>query len=398
MHLVKSFTDPDDAIIALASLLRTVASEPAIPVAGRVLAEPIFADRDSPAADVSAMDGYAIRIADLSMDRVSISGEAQPGQPPTELMPGTAQRIFTGAVVPHGAEAIVMREDTDESSVGSIVWLDRVGQLTRGGNIRFQGENGKAGDSILNAGSLLTSAKIAAAANFGASLIALHRAVRVTIIVTGNELLDIHSSPTAWQLRDSNGPTIAAVCSQRSWIDCRPPTRCGDNVPELKQRLEDALANSDAVILTGGVSKGDYDHVPGVIADLGAQTVFHQLPIRPGRPILGAVSKAGQLILGLPGNPVSAIVGMTRFGIPLLAKQSGQLDWQALPRLVTVARPSDKTLHLHWYRLVRLISPTMVELIDSQGSGDLVALSQSTGVIHQPPNTTGTGPWSYFAW
>ena len=398
MHLVKSFTDPDDAIIALASLLRTVASEPAIPVAGRVLAEPIFADRDSPAADVSAMDGYAIRIADLSMDRVSISGEAQPGQPPTELMPGTAQRIFTGAVVPHGAEAIVMREDTDESSVGSIVWLDRVGQLTRGGNIRFQGENGKAGDSILNAGSLLTSAKIAAAANFGASLIALHRAVRVTIIVTGNELLDIHSSPTAWQLRDSNGPTIAAVCSQRSWIDCRHPTRCGDNVPELKQRLEDALANSDAVILTGGVSKGDYDHVPGVIADLGAQTVFHQLPIRPGRPILGAVSKAGQLILGLPGNPVSAIVGMTRFGIPLLAKQSGQLDWQALPRLVTVARPSDKTLHLHWYRLVRLISPTMVELIDSQGSGDLVALSQSTGVIHQPPNTTGTGPWSYFAW
>jgi len=395
---VNSFTNPDDAMVALASLLQTVASEPAVPVAGRVLAESIFADRDSPAADVSAMDGYAIRMADLSMDQVPVSGEAQPGQPPIELAQGTAQRIFTGAVVPHGAEAIVMRENTDESSVGSVLWIDRARQLTRGESIRFQGENGKAGDSILNAGTLLTSAKIAAAANFGASRVALRCVVRVTIIVTGNELLDINSSPQPWQLRDSNGPTIAAVCSQRSWIDCQPPQRCADSVPHLRQQLQVALNNSDAVILTGGVSKGDYDHVPGVIAELGAETVFHRLPLRPGRPILGAVSKSRQLILGLPGNPVSAIVGMTRFGIPLLAKQSGQIDWQPLPQLVKIAGPNDKTLHLHWYRLVRLIAPSVVELIDSRGSGDLVALSQSTGFIHQPPNTSGPGPWPYFTW
>ncbi len=395
---MNSFANPADAIFALASRLQTITSEPAVPVAGRVLAESIFADRDSPAANVSAMDGYAIRLADLSMARVPVAGEAQPGQPPTVLAPGTAQRIFTGAVVPHGTEVIVMREDTDESSVGSVMWLDRARPLTRGENMRFQGENGKSGDLILSADTLLTSAKIAAAANFGASSIALHRAVRVTIIVTGNELLDISSSPEAWQLRDSNGPTIAAVCSQRAWINCQPPQRCADSVPQLKRHLQAALDNSDAVILTGGVSKGDYDHVPGVIADLGAATVFHRLPLRPGRPILGAVSKFGQLILGLPGNPVSAIVGMTQFGIPLLAKQSGQVDWQPQPRLVTVAGPNDKSLHLHWYRLVRLIDPSIVELIDSRGSGDLVALSQSTGIIYQPPNTSGVGPWHYFAW
>ena len=177
---MNSFTNPADAIFALASRLQTTTSEPAVPVAGRVLAEPIFADRDSPAAIVSAMDGYAIRLADLSLDRVPVSGEAQPGQPPTALAPGSAQRIFTGAVVPHSTEVIVMREDTDESSVESIVWLDRALQLTRGENMRFQGENGKAGDLILSAGTLLTSAKIAAAANFGASSIALHRAVRET--------------------------------------------------------------------------------------------------------------------------------------------------------------------------------------------------------------------------
>ena len=395
---MNSFTNPADAIVALASRLQTITSEHAVPVAGRVLAEPIFADRDSPAANVSAMDGYAIRLADLSMDRVPVSSEAQPGQPPTELTAGTAQRIFTGAVVPQGTEAIVMREDTDESTVGSVVWLDRALQVTRGENIRFQGENGKAGDLILNSGTLLTSAKIAAAANFGASSIALRRALRVTIIVTGNELLDINSSPESWQLRDSNGPTIAAVCSQRSWIDCQPPQRCADSVPQLQRQLQAVLATSDAVILTGGVSKGDYDHVPGVIENLGAETVFHRLPLRPGRPILGAVSKSGQLLLGLPGNPVSAIVGMTQIGIPLLAKQSGQVDWQPQPRLVTVAGLNDKTLHLHWYRLARLIDPSLVELVDSRGSGDIVALSQSTGIIHQPPNTSGFGPWPYFAW
>ena len=392
------FNHPDDALRELAQNLAVTDIEPSAPLTGRVLAEAVHADRDSPAIDVSAMDGYAIRLQDLRLPKVPVTGEAQPGQPPVKLIEGTACRIFTGAAVPVGAEAVVMREDTDESAREFVSWRARAQQTTSGANIRFQGENGKSGDLILSPGTLLSAANIAAAANFGASHVSLHRCVRVTIIVTGNELLDASVTPEPWQLRDSNGPTIAGVCAAHRWIECKPPTRCEDNATRLSTMLQTALDDSDAIILTGGVSKGDYDHVPGVIESLGAKTIFHRLPIRPGRPILGAVSTKGQLILGLPGNPVSAAVGMVRFGIPLLSKQSGNSSWIPNPRTVTVTGLTEKLLPLHWYRLVKANGSDSAELLDSRGSGDLVALSHSTGFIHQPPNTTGPGPWEYFEW
>ena len=395
---LNSFTDPEIALNQLASELLLVATENAFPSAGRVLGEPIVADRDSPAADVSAMDGYAIRIEDLRRSVVPVAGEAQPGQAPRELVPGTAIRIFTGAVIPRGAEAVVMREETDESSRDQVAWHEAATSTVAGANIRVQGENGKAGDLIVPKGAMLGPASIAAAVNFGVWEIALGKRVRVSIIVTGNELFDVAAKPAAWQIRDSNGPTIAAVCATKPWIECMLPTRCLDDAEQLSRILASAIEVSDAVILTGGVSKGDYDYVPEVITGLGAKTIFHRLPIRPGRPILGAVSSTGKLILGLPGNPVSAIVGMTRFGIPLLAKQSGQTDWQPKPSSVRTSGRIDQSLPLHWYRLVKTIDAANVELIDSRGSGDLVALAQSSGFIHQGPGQLGPGPWNFFGW
>ncbi|MGV3483011.1 MAG: molybdopterin molybdotransferase MoeA, partial [Planctomycetaceae bacterium] len=390
--------DPDEAIQELAAALGVVAAEHAIPATGRVLAEAVVADRDSPASDVSAMDGYAIRIDDLRTSPVAVAGEIQPGRPPVALPANHAMRIFTGAVIPQGAEAVVMREDTDESSPDRVLWRERAQVVVRGENIRYQGENGKRGDRIVDSGSLLTAASIAALANFGASPVALYRPVKVTILVTGNELCETTARPEPWQLRDSNGPTLAAVCAQHAWLDCRQCLRCPDDASALERMLRDALSHSDAVLLTGGVSKGDYDYVPAVIAGSGARIHFHGLPIRPGRPILGAVSEKGQLILGLPGNPVSALVGMTRFGVPLLARQSGQRDWQPLSRPINTSGATDKTLPLHWFRLVSLVSPSLAQLTPMQGSGDLVALARSTGFIHQPPGASGTGPWPYYPW
>jgi molybdopterin molybdotransferase len=150
--------------------------------------------------------------------------------------------------------------------------------------------------------------------------------------------------------------------------------------------------------LTGGVSKGDYDHVPDVIAGLGATTVFHRLPMRPGRPILGAVSASGQLILGLPGNPISAMVGMSLIGLPLLAKRSGQSNDCTRVTAMTATGDIDKTLSLHWYRLVKVMDSSTVEIIDSRGSGDLIALAKSDGFIYQPPGKSGVGPWDFYAW
>jgi len=394
----------EDAIESVAARLALVGHKLIAPSSGRVLSAPIVADRDSPAADVSAMDGYAVRRVDLNdRDRVAVVGEVQPGTAPVELPPGAALRIFTGAVIPVGAELVVKREDTIESPA-QVTWSAVAQQLPTGANIRRQGENGRGGDSILAPGTLLTAASIAAAVNFGASQVSAFARVRCSVIVTGNELLDVAATPSAWQIRDSNGPTVAAMIDDHPWLKLADPMRCTDDRDELKTKLAAAIANSDAVILTGGVSKGDYDHVPEVIASLGGEILFHRLPIRPGQPVLGAVTSSGKLILGLPGNPVSTACCMQRIGMPLLRRMGGHRSWRTVPMHVTVENADDKTLPLVWMRLVRSIGfdyasgTNRVEYVASKGSGDLVALGSSDGFVELPPGSSGPGPWPFYRW
>lgn len=394
----------DDAIQRVAARLSVVNQHAIAPAVGRVLASSIAADRDSPAADVSAMDGYAVKMCDLKdCDRVMVAGEVQPGTAPVELPPNRALRIFTGAVIPIGADLVVKREDTIESPT-EVEWSDAARRLSLGANIRRQGENGRLGDSILPSGTVLTAASIAAAVNFGASNVNVYERVKCSVIVTGNELLDVSATPHPWQIRDSNGPTVAAMSDVHPWLQLAHQMRCGDDRDELKSKLETAIADSDAVILTGGVSKGDYDHVPEVIESLGGEILFHRLPIRPGQPVLGAVTSSGKLILGLPGNPVSTACCMQRIGIPLLRYLSGQANWQPRPLYVTVENADDKTLPLVWMRLVRSIGydsatgTNRVQYVTSKGSGDLVALGTSDGFVELPPGTNGPGPWPYYPW
>jgi molybdopterin molybdotransferase len=395
---------PDEAVELLAGRLRAVDSERITPTVGRVLAEAVVADRDSPAADVSAMDGYAVRMADLrNRESVAVVGEVQPGTPPAELPVGAAMRIFTGAVIPTGAEIVVKREDTSESP-DRVDWSNVARRLDMGSNIRRQGENGRSGDEILRAGTPLTAASIAAAANFGAAEVAVYSRVVCSVIVTGNELLAVHESPRPWQLRDSNGPTVGAMIDGQPWLVRGHHNRCGDDRDRLRERLETALADSDAVILTGGVSKGDYDHVPGVIEAVGGEIVFHRLPIRPGQPVLGAVTRQGKLILGLPGNPVSTACCMLRIGMPLLKVLGGHRVIGHRPVAVAIQPGDDKTLPLHWMRLVRLTGDTRDDgvstaaYVASQGSGDLVGLAQSDWFVELPPGESGPGPWPFYAW
>lgn len=394
----------DDAIRIAAERVAVAGIEGSSPFAGRVLAAPLLADRDSPAADVSAMDGYAVRMDDVrNRDRVRVVGEVQPGIPSTILEPGTVQRIFTGAVIPHGTEAVVKREDTQESP-SEVVWTEAAKRLSLGANVRRQGENCRMGDTIIPTGMVLTAASVAAAVNFGAGELKVFERVKCSVIVTGNELLDVTETPQAWQIRDSNGPTVAAMISAHPWLQCVGQVRCGDDRDQLKMKLALAIADSDAVILTGGVSKGDYDHVPEVILSLGGEILFHRLPIRPGQPVLGAVTASGKLILGLPGNPVSTACCMKRIGMPLLRRMAGQTDWWPEPLRVMIENPDEKKLPLVWMRLVRFSGyncergANHVAYVASKGSGDLVALGTSDGFIEIPPGLSGPGPWPYYPW
>lgn len=396
-----AFPDPDSALKALAEQLSTVNEVESIALgSGRILAQAVSADRDSPAADVSAMDGYAIRLKDLQeQSDLPISGESSAGAAPPEMTDGQVVRIFTGAIVPQGCQAVIKREDTRESDQ-SIRLLPAAIESTRlGSNIRRGGENAQAGSEVLAAGSMISDAAVATLANFGVAQPTVYRRVKVSVLTTGDEVMDVASKTLQpWQLRNSNRAVCQAMLDRHPFVEVHRCEHVIDDPQALHSALADALDDSDAVIFTGGVSKGDYDYVPDTITDLGGRIVFHGLPIRPGKPLLGAATESGKLVLGLPGNPVSSCVNCRRFAVPLLRKLGGCGDWADRPARATLRQPPAKPIPLHGMLLARCFHDGTAELVLAKGSGDLVALGHSDGFICLPPNEQSTGPWPMFQW
>jgi len=430
-----AFDHPDDAIAALASPLNPVSHEKHCRhLLGRVLAGTIVSDRDSPAADVSAMDGYAVsqtvtgetneRVNELSRGGdIPVTAESVPGSPPPDFSPSGVIRIFTGAMIPAGCERVIQREHTIENTVsdsfpqdtlpqslsplGTIRWRDEARQTTTGANIRRRGENLAAGEPALLPGVVIAAPQFAAIANFGIDVAPVYRMVNVAIITTGDELggLDERATDTLppWKIRNSNAHALRSLFASRPYV--APPTmlHAPDDPDRLREILADAINAHDIVLLTGGVSMGDHDYVPQIVTQLGAKTVFHKLPLRPGKPILGAVYQhtldhSAKPILGLPGNPVSATMGALRFAMPLVDKLAGISRWQPAPPVVTLADTGGKTLPLHWMRAVRLTAVGRAELVIGKGSGDLVSLAHSDGFIEMPPHANAPGPWPFYAW
>ncbi len=389
--------DPLTAAIGrLAETFERVSTEAISPslCSGRILAEPLVADRDSPALDVSAMDGYALRVDDLSQQKIEIAGVAAAGQAPQELPPGKAIRIFTGAPVPTGAELVVKREDTSEFERHIEVQAESA-QLPAGLHIRRQGENSSIGDTVLPSGTEISSQHMGAIASFATSEVAVCRKLRVVVLNTGDELVEAGRSVQPWQIRDSNGPVLESWLSQFPWIVCVGRHRVVDQLPSVASAIEQHAEQVDAILLTGGVSMGDADFVPDAITGLGGEIVFHRLPIRPGKPVLGG-RLAKTLIVGLPGNPVSVAVTARVVALPLLRALTGCIEF--LQPQVELANPDDKTLSLTWFRSVHTDAAGAVYLTHTKGSGDLVSMANSAGFVRIPPGQSGAGPWQFYSW
>jgi molybdopterin molybdotransferase len=387
----------EHAISRLAAGLQVVETE-SIAVAAasrRVLAEPLVADRDSPPSDVSAMDGYAIRLDDLGLRTMPVPQTAVAGSPPLVLEPHTAIKIFTGAPVPVGADTIIVREQTEESTAR--VHLQSSSEsVKRGQHIRRQGENITAGKVVLPAGQAVTPTVLAAVATFSPALIRVFRPVRVAVVTTGDELLPAGAPAEAWQIRDSNGPLLESWLNALGWVHVVSRTQVPDDFHAICRHLGKQLEECDALLVTGGMSAGDTDHVPAAVRELGGNTIFHRLGIRPGKPVFGA-HVGGKLVLGLPGNPVSVAVTSRVFGSPLLRRLGGVQTFVPSP-LVELHQPDDKQLHLIWYRLVDVDIHGHVRLVSGLGSGDLVTLARSAGFVRVPAGARGGGPWPFTAW
>ncbi len=374
-----------------------VESVPINDCAGRVLAQPLLADRDSPPMDVSAMDGFAIRLADVQGEPLKIIGTTAAGSPPVELHPRTAIRIFTGGPVPSTAEAVVRSEDVDVQNDCVAIRIQPT-ELRFGQNIRRRGENAHSGHELLAKGTLLSAVAMSAVSTFGTSQISVYARVRVSILNTGDELVSPGQPAKPWQIRDSNGLVLETMLRKETWIEVINRQSVGDQLATLVMALNAQLAVSDTVLLTGGVSMGDYDFVPEAVLQCGGKIVFHKLPIRPGRPILGAIGPNGQLIVGLPGNPVSVAITAHRFALALMRKRGGFTEERPAPFAIQLKNPDAKLLDLIRYRLVKLDNDGRGELLDSRGSGDLVSLAFSDGFIEVPAGQQGVGPWKYFSW
>ncbi len=363
---------------------------------GRVLAEALVADRDSPAVDVSAMDGYAIRLADVGTGALPVAGTIPAGSPPQTLPPGAAIRIFTGAPVPSEADCVVRREDTLEAPSEIVIQVP-AGTLKYRQNIRRRGENSLAGSVILPTGTVLTPTAVAAVATFGGAEISVRRRVRVVVLNTGDELIGVGGTAEAWQVRDSNGPLLEAWLKLLPWIEFVSRSQVGDTLASVMAAITTHAPHADVILLTGGVSMGDADYVPEAIEKLGGEIAFHGLPIRPGKPVLGA-SLGGTALLGLPGNPVSVAVVSRVIALPLLRRLAGCATLETNTTLAMVQNPDDKSLPLYWYRLIACDDNNQVRLMPSLGSGDLVSLAQSVGFVELPPGSSGPGPWQLTFW
>jgi molybdopterin molybdotransferase len=327
------------------ALARLLALAPDLPVEqaplaaarDRGLAAPVDALRTQPAADLSAMDGYALRFAERHQP-LTVIGEATPGTVPLAILPGQALRIFTGAPVPHGADVILVQEEAARDGVR--LTLAGEGPPAIGAHIRRAGSDFAAGDRLLDAGRPVTPAAIALAAAAGHGHLPVRRRPRIAILSTGDELVAPGAPVGAMQLPSSNAPMLAALLA-RLPVEVRDCGIVRDDLPTLTAAFADAAAWGDIIVTTGGASVGDHDLVRPALVAAGGAIDFWRIAVKPGKPLLaGRIGDA--VALGLPGNPVSAYVTALLFLLPLAARMAGAEHRLPRPetRLLAAALPA----------------------------------------------------------
>jgi molybdopterin molybdotransferase len=357
--------------------------------AGRVLAEDLVATGPLPAFDHSAMDGYAIDAAALGGSgpwSLPVAGESSAGKPARALAPGAACRIFTGAAVPAGADAVVMQEHvTREGDTVRLAARPRPGQ-----NIRRAGEDIAAGAVAIATGTRLSAGGLALAAMLDRARVTVARRPRVVVLCTGDELRPAGSPAAPATIPESNSGALAALARQAG-ADVRVAPVVGDEPGAVDRAIGEALEGADVLVTVGGVSVGDHDVVRPALGRAGVTLDYWKVAIKPGKP-LAVGRRGGAHVLGLPGNPASAIVTFALFGVPLLRALQGDARPVALPLPARLAasrkRPPDR-LELVRATLCVEDGALVARAHDNQSSGAATSLASSDGIAFVP---AGEGP------
>jgi len=348
----------------------------------RFLAAPLIADQDLPPFAASTMDGYAVVHSDAVVRRTVIGSGFAGVDPQLVVQPGTAAKIMTGAPVPRGADAVVRVENTAQDGDQVII---RQPKVTLGENIRPIGSDMRQGDVLLAAGALLGPAEVGLLASLGHARVTVGRRPRVSIFSTGDELVAPNELPGPGQIRDSNRFSLA-LAARRAGAEVVLNRHVPDEINELRGALHEALARSDAVITSGGVSMGDRDLVKALLGEL-AEVHFQRVFMKPGKP-LNFATLGDTLLFGLPGNPVSCLVGFQLFVRPALQRMQ-LADAETLPRLPVLlgqdVLPSDR---IEYQRATVTAQPdgTLVATVTgSQQSARLMSFVGANAFLIVPP-------------
>jgi molybdopterin molybdotransferase len=371
---------------------------PLTQASGRVLAQPVVADRDQPPFARSTRDGYACRAAEANNRKpLIISGATRAGDAPSgPLPPGSVWEIMNGAPLPSGADAVMAFQDVSAAS-GKKVRLLSARAIKPGQNAVAQGAHARAAEELLPTGTALLVRQIALAAACGYAEFEVFRRPRVAILATGDELVPASTAPAPGQIRNSNGPMLAALVAAAGGEPWMLPI-AADNADALHKALTGA-ADADLLLISGGVSVGKFDLVEPALARLGARFHFTGVRIQPGKPAVFGELKRGEKQIGpqqptlpffaLPGNPVATAVAFQLFAAPLLAALAGSR--QSLPRFA-LARLSESCDQKGKPGLTRFLpafcdftaKPPRAALIPTHGSGDLTALARSNCFLILP--------------
>jgi molybdopterin molybdotransferase len=353
----------------------------------RILAEDLIAHEALPRFDKSAMDGYAVKSADLV-------GATQSKPVVLQLIQADqvnlkeAKQVWTGNPTPKGADAVVMLEDTQMCGGQLEVWS----QLVPGYNISKIGEDIKKGELLVKVGTRLNPYHLGLAAALGHTNLKVFHKPKIAMIATGNEIVEVAAQRASNQIYDSNKTMISAMCHELG-AETTDFGIAKDNIDEIAEKIENALKTCDVVITTGGTSVGGLDLVPEVVNKLGKPGVIvHGVALRPAMPT-GVGMLEGKPVLILSGNPVAAVIGFEVFGRPLICKLSGmpQTEFRPLAKAVLM-RKITSVLGRKTYVRVRVTlknGDLFAEPISAKGSGSISTMTQSNGYLIVPENREG---------
>ncbi len=356
---------------------------------GLALARDLEATTDSPPFDNSAVDGFAIRSADAAVGRVfPVVDEAPAGRPARKSVgEGEAVKIFTGGVIPDGADAVVMVENT--SGWGESFELGKV--PSPGNNIRLAGEDTRRGEVILREGTEVGAPEIALAATQGYGALPVYRRPKVVVLSTGTELVEPGTRGLSpGEIFDSNSYAIVAAATEAG-AEARRLYAASDEANALRSAIEEALETADVVVTSGGVSVGEKDLVKSTMLDLGVEQVFWGVKFKPGKPLFYG-TRGETRLFGLPGNPVSAMVCFDLFVRPALMEMMGRRD-RRRPRISVYFERDivNKFGRLHAMRvsLTRTERGWLAESVGAQGSGLVSSLTKADALALIGPAAEG---------